>query len=304
MIACATTLLLFIGSAAQATTLYVNCGAKAGLSSVGLAIKAVQGSESRSPATIYVSGACHENIVIQGLDRLSINALNGASITDASNGAQAVIAVVDSHSFSLTGFTINGTGGDADGFDCLGGSECRLVQDIFQGAGGSGIFIVALSKANIVGSVTQNNGFAGLGVGAGATVLAQGIASRGNFQGVYMQQGANVVLQQASTITGNQAEGIFARTNATLTCNSCVITTNGAAGINLLFGSAAQIGGGTSISGNVGAGVSVSDGSKAIFAGGSGVTGNNGSFDVACNPQYPVTRGVASTGGSTNCIEP
>ena len=43
------------------------------------------------------------------MDRLTLNAINGASITDASNGTHEVIDVVNSHSFTLTGFTITTT---------------------------------------------------------------------------------------------------------------------------------------------------------------------------------------------------
>ena len=89
--------------------------------SINAAIKALQSfEESQGPNTINVSGACHENILIKNMDRLTLNAVNGASITDASNGNSDVIAVDNSLGFTLTGFTI--TGG-VDAVDCEYGSH-------------------------------------------------------------------------------------------------------------------------------------------------------------------------------------
>src|ERR1700745_2755640 len=85
-------LLLFIAaSTVKAGTLYVNCGGRVGLSSIGAALKQLQYSEGHGPSTINVSGACHENVLIQSVDRLTLNAVNGASITDASGGNLDVI---------------------------------------------------------------------------------------------------------------------------------------------------------------------------------------------------------------------
>ena len=76
--------LLLLSSAAEvrAGTLYVNCGGKGALTSIAAALKALQYSEGHGPSTINVSGACNENVVIQSLDRLTLNAAPGASIND------------------------------------------------------------------------------------------------------------------------------------------------------------------------------------------------------------------------------
>ncbi len=34
-----------------------------------------------------------------------------------------------------------------------------------------------------------------------------------------------------------------------------------------------------------------------------GITGNLSGLDVDCEPQFPITRGVETTGGITNCVE-
>jgi hypothetical protein len=64
---CVPLVLLLLSGTAGAATLYVNCGGKIGLTSVSAALKVVQ---SAGPSTIKVSGACHENVAIQSMDRL------------------------------------------------------------------------------------------------------------------------------------------------------------------------------------------------------------------------------------------
>jgi hypothetical protein len=61
-------LLLLMGTAAQAGTLRVNCAGKGELNSIGAALKLLQNSEFREPATINVSGACRENLLIRDMD--------------------------------------------------------------------------------------------------------------------------------------------------------------------------------------------------------------------------------------------
>jgi hypothetical protein len=76
---------------------------------------------------------------------------------------------------------------------------------------------------------------------------------------------------------------------------------NGSAGAHVFEGSIARLNG--TITGNGGPGVLIHDLSMVTFTGAT-VTGNGGGTDVVCSPQYPVTRDVATTGGTTNCIEP
>src|SRR5262244_1219400 len=83
---CISMLVLMSAGSVRAATLYVNCGAKEGLHSIGAALRVLQRAQEQSPSTINVSGACHENVVIQSLDRLTLNAVNGASVSDASGG--------------------------------------------------------------------------------------------------------------------------------------------------------------------------------------------------------------------------
>ena len=111
-VACVSALLLLLGSTANAATLWVNCGARSGLTSINAALKALQYSESRGSATINVSGVCKENVVIQSLDRLTLTAVNGASVSDASGGKLDVISIFDSRDVAINGFAIGAGAGD------------------------------------------------------------------------------------------------------------------------------------------------------------------------------------------------
>jgi hypothetical protein len=296
---CATALLLLVsvGASVQAATLSVNCGGNYGLTSINAALKALQSSEeSLRPATINVSGACHENVVIQSMDRLTLNAVNGASITDVSGGALDVVLVLDSRDVTITGFSING---GANGIDCLDGTLCRLVNDTVQGAG-NGIGVFTFGQARLTG-VKLNNNSVGLYVNHGGTVVGDA-TMQGNGRGIQMLAGAVIVI--AATITQSSERGVYAFTNATLDCIPCVITDNAGEGVLLRQGSNALFRNGFKITGNGGPGVALSELSSAVFLGGT-ATGNAGAFDVLCGPQFTSARGATDIGGGrTNCVEP
>jgi nitrous oxidase accessory protein NosD len=123
----------------------------------------LQYSEGHGSSTINVSGACHEDIVIQSIDRLTLNAAPGASINDASGGNLVTVTIDDSRDVAINGFTINGGAGGADALDCADGSVCRLNGNTIQGAVngyGVGIFF---SQLFLDGGTLQNN-FTGLAV--------------------------------------------------------------------------------------------------------------------------------------------
>jgi hypothetical protein len=284
--------LLLMGSTAQAGSLWVTCGAKSGLNSIGAALKTLQSSESEGPTTINVSGACQENILIQRLNGVTIKTSTGASITDATNGASDVIDVDQSLNFTLSGFTI--TGG-YDGVSCYGESHCRLIGNTIQGAASDGVGVYSLAWARVEGGVLQNNRWTGLLVYRG-DANANGVTIKGNFAGIDIEDGARVTVNGPSVITGNKGSGILVVGNSTVACNRCTSTANGADGIRLQLGGAAAIysyGQPATISGNKESGVSLGDLSKAYFAGNAGpsVTGN-GLTDIACNSATAATIGA------------
>jgi hypothetical protein len=304
--------LLFMTAVAAMTTgstdgLYVRCGGTSGLTSINAAIKMLQYTGAHGPSMITVSGNCHENVVIQGLDHLTLNAISGASVSDASGGKADVIAVYDSHDISINGFTVNG-GSDGvsgtNGISCNDWSSCRLSLNLVQGAGsGGGFAVFQASEGTVDGDTFQNNG-AGLIVYSGSKLRAGGslrpITAQNNGTGISVNRDGFAYL--SANVRNNTDKGVHVRFHSTLELASGSITGSAGIGAYVHEGSSARFSGGMSIQGNGGPGVLVSDLSMVNFA--AVVSGNAGPYDVECDPQSPVTRGVGTTGGTTNCVEP
>jgi hypothetical protein len=101
----------------------------------------------------------------------------------------------------------------------------------------------------------------------------------------------------------NNGGGIEA-VSSSLRLNGSTISGSIGNGTTILAGSTAIFQFGAAVTGNGGDGVHLEDGSFAGFLGGSTVTGNLSGLDVNCAPQFTTTHNVASTGGTTNCVEP
>lgn len=322
----ASILLLSVGTVAQALTLSVNCGSREGLNSIGAALMVLQGPLGSLPNTINVSGGCNENILIQNMDRLTLNAVNHASITDASDGTREVIDVANSAGFTLNGFTITATcpsscmnGAGADAISCYQGAECLLINNTISGAGnGAGIGVYPLSKVIVQGGTLQNNYF-GLFTNDSGEMFVMGVTARNNLYGVFLNHGGSVSIHVGadgvtpSVITSNTQQGIFTNLGGTVSVHAPAnITNNGTDGVYLALGSKLFVGGGVggsggiSITGNAGSGVSVNDVSIAQFGSNAHVTGN-ATTNIACNAASTVTAGaIAAAGGVpglpyTNC---
>ena len=315
----ASTLVLLLGSAAQAGTLWVNCGAKAGFTSIGAALKVLQ-VEPQGPNTINVLGACHENLLIRNMDWLTISGSNGASITDASAGAADVVDIRNAR-VTIIGLTIDGLNSVSyDTIDCEQASQCTLTGNILQG-GGDVVGVYNLSSAHIVGGVIQNG--TSDGIFAFGDVAAAGVMIQGNPVGVIVRRGARVRLSVADptddpiraitqTVVANNGAGVQVSQGAELSCTGCLVQNNTGDGINLDVSVAATIQPGTLANGstipaavmrNSGYGVYIGDLSSAFLKGTSTVTGN-GQSDILCSSSTAVTRGaLAAAGGAgrTNC---
>jgi hypothetical protein len=296
-------LLLAFGSTAQAATLWVSCGAKVGITTIGAALKVVQFA---GPSTINVSGACRENVVVQSLDRVTLNAARGASVSDASGGKLSVIDIEDSRDVAVNGFTIN-AGSDgvsgANGIVCSDFSTCRFSANVIEGAAsGAGLAVFGQSQATLDGDTFQNNGN-GLTVNSGSKVRTGGqgrpFNSRGNTLGIRTARQGFVYV--AAIVENNTDRGVLVQFNSTMEFYAGSISHNGGVGAQVREGSVARLSG--AITSNGGPGVLIHDLSIVTFDGAT-VTGNGGGTDVVCNPQYSVTRGVADIGGTTNCVEP
>jgi len=288
---------------------YVNCSTNNTLiNSIDTALASLDPSEDN---TIYVNGACKENVNITGFDRLQLIAQSGASITDASGDTAAVISIDNSTRVSVQGFIINGNGPNAqnDVIDCTF-SYCTFSANTIQG-GSDGVDVFRGARASFHGDVIQNNNGAGIFVGQNGFVLAIGLTTQRNGQGANVAGGFLQI--NTSTVQNNLGAGIVVRLNGTVNMFTSSVTGNGGNGINVFGHSTLQLGSGggtigSSITNNSGAGVVVRDLSFANFPDGVSniVKSNLGGADVICNPQFPATRGALTNigGGSTNCIEP
>ena len=298
--------LLMSTSVVGAAGLNVNCAAKEGLHSIGAALKILQNAEGRGPTTINVSGACHENVVIQSIDRLTLNAVNGASVSDASGGKLDVIDIFDSRDVAISGFTINagsdGTGG-ANGIGCGDWSTCRLSGNVIQGAASeAGFSVFQASLATLDGDTLQNNSI-GLLVLSGSRVRAGGnrpFTSRGNERGIDLRRDAFAYV--GAVVENSSDVGVAVAFHSTLELTGGSISASGSVGALVRESSFARFTF-SSITGNAGGGVAYSDLSMGDF-GATTVSGNGGQLDVVCNPQFSATRGTGTINGTTNCVEP
>jgi hypothetical protein len=304
---------IFLPGSAQAVTLNVNCNAQAGqLHTIAGALKLLNPS---GPNTINVSGSCNENVLIQSFQNLTLNAISGASITDASGGAGFVVDIEDSTEVTLQGFTING--GDIGVF-CGDLSVCRFKNNTIQNAtasvSGDGIGVqVGRSRASFNGDVVQHNSVRGVNVANGSTAYGFNIQVNNNgFDGINIV-GGSLFFGDPVSIQNNGTFGVNVANHSTFTLFAGAITGNGS-GVTVRGAAEANFesfDGPINISGNGGNGVQIHDLSFALFVNGAPGTpltikGNNAPFDVNCL-QLPFSAQGATTnigGGTTNWTEP
>jgi hypothetical protein len=284
------------GRSAQAANLTVNCDKK---ETIRETLKLLSVVHLPGPHTLSVIGSCRENIVIQSVDRLTLIAKNGASITDRSGGSLAVVDIQDSHSVTLHGFTING--GSA-GVSCGTASVCYLTGNSVQDVLGVGVSVSGGSHAFLESNVIQNNAGAGAAAGDGTQMFSSNDVFQGNAaQGVIVGSGAYFVASNSSFL--NNGIGILA-VASNLLFHGGTISGSVGNGMTLLADSTVSFRDATTVTGNGGAGVHLEDASFAGFQNAT-VTGNNsGGLDVDCAPQFTITHFVDRTGGVTNCKEP
>ncbi len=299
LVACLT----LLAADAHAATLKVNCGTTGALSTINGALKIL---DPKRPNTLIVSGACKENLSIQGFDGLTLTAKPGASISDASGGSSIVVFISDSNRVTLEGFKVNG---GSSGIFCADFSTCRFKNNTIQGVTGFGGVSVIDSKASFEGDVIQDNSGDGL-LAQSSTLSLDGVTVQRNLNaGVDLMGGSTLDLRN-SNVNGNgaaaEASGVRIAGHSTAELTSNSITGNHSDGVRIFQASAAQFGGGNVITGNGAPGAGVEDLSFADFAPGNVITGNASPFDVACLPQFSATRGALTNigGGNTNCTEP
>jgi parallel beta helix pectate lyase-like protein len=293
---------------------YVDCGSSnKQVNSINKTLASLDPSEDD---TIYVRGACKENVNIAGFDRLQLIAQDGASISDASGDTAPAISIDNSTRVSVQGFIINGNGPNAqtEAIDCTF-SYCAFSGNTVQG-GSDGVDVFRGARASFSGDVLQNNNNgAGIFVGQNAFVLTIGLTTQKNGQGANVAGGFLQI--NNSTVQNNVGAGIVVRLGGTVNMFTSTVTENGGIGINVTghstlqlgFGGNGNGGPGSSVTHNTGSGIVVKDLSFVNFPDGvtNVVKNNGGTKDVKCSPQFPATRGANVTnlgGGTTDCVEP
>jgi Right handed beta helix region len=287
-------------SCVQAANVKVHCGGKGQFTSISSALKTLDPSLSNA---VTVRGKCHENVLIQGFDRLTLISTTSAQIQDASGGKSLVVDIEDSRRVTLQGFTVTG----GLGVQCFTSSVCYLTGNTVQSSMGDGVGVFSASSAYLSGNVIQNNAGRGLALNTGSTVFSFTDTFQGNTDsGIRVLASHLYAVSSAVKNNGSDGEaGVVGRENSTLRFDSCTISGNVFDGV-LLGGSAeARFAGSDVVTGNGASGVNVGDLSFTLFQGAT-VTGNLGGTDVLCNPQFSATRGALTDigGGTTNCVEP
>jgi hypothetical protein len=274
---------------AQAVSLRVDCDKHDSISKV---LHLLAKANPQGPNRVTVSGSCEGNLVIKGMDRLTLITLTGASITDRSNGTLAVVDIEDSQKVTLQGFTING---GAQGILCSTASLCYLTGNTIQGPGHFGVNVLKGSRAFLESNVIQN-------WGRGAFITgAQVFSSNDVFQGNGGSGIAALVgsyFESLNSTFDNNGDGIEAA--GVMVLNGGTVSGNSRIGVRMLGGNVVFQG--PTITGNGGVGVHLEDGAFAGFLA-ANITGNLGGLDIECTPQFPITRFVDRTGGITNCVE-
>jgi hypothetical protein len=254
-----------------------------------------------APATVRVSGACTENVVISGFTRLTLLAAPGASISDASGGADYVLQVATSSTADVEGFIFTG----GQGVVCQDGSTCTFVGNTFQGSAGDAV-TVSRSYADVFFGEIRGSGGTGLVMVNGSVVRLFQVTINGHADiAAAALSGSNFTVFNSSFVN-NGGDGIVVRERSAMRLFDSLVQQNAGDGILVDAASEAQLMGGDVVTANRGAGITLADLSFVRIRPDNTVAGNGAGIDLLCNPQFSATRGASTNlgGGITNCVEP
>lgn len=253
--------------------------------------------QNARPAVLLVSGTCRENVVIAGLDRVTLQGNPTATIDGGTDPNLDTVLIVDSRSIDLVDLTITGGG---DGVAC---AQClvRLTRVTLRGSLGPGAVTgSSTSFLFLRDSLVRENGDVGVFVGNGSMVRLDNTEVSGNAaDGVFLNVGATLVAI-GSRFLGNHGNGVTASLHDSVLLNTDTVAGNDGDGVSLQGGSALRTPS-TTIGTNLGHQVRVGDLSFAQIQGAS--IGSGGTFpDVVCDPAFSAVRGISnSPGATTNC---
>src|SRR5271166_6392094 len=218
-----TSVLLSLVDPSDAVTVKVHCSPNAGRGETINA--ALHHLDPSGPNTIRVSGLCKENVVVEGFDRLTMIAEQGAAIADPSGGNNPTIIILDSRRVVVRGFAISG---GSPAVICGDFSLCRFKGNTIQNAADDGV-VVSRSEATFEGDLVQDNPFRGIVLREHSTAVIAGVSLQGNggagsdahdgsflysFQSTIQNNGFGLRAEQSrlrielTTITNNSLDGV------------------------------------------------------------------------------------------------
>ena len=293
--------LFLMSASAFAKDVAVDCGKKNKSISAELAKLPAQG-----PHTIWVSGECHEAVVIERRDDLTLVGMDGASIHDPTPenpGDNNVVLISESSRIQLENLKIYG---GSSGVVCVTFSSCHFIDLEVAGAAFDGISF-SRSRGWVEGSIVVRDNEAGMTLWSQSTVLMNNgsdrVSIRNNAGWGLRLQDNSVLLLVGADVTDNGGDGISADLGAEFRLLDVTVTDSGNNGVWMR--SATGRFDAVTITGNTGDGVRVGQLSFANFRGSANsATGNSGT-DIHCASATAATVQAiqASAGGTTNCTD-
>lgn len=215
----------------QAAELKANCDGNGPRSS----ITKVLAKLPPGPNRITVTGTCRENVLIQGIDDLTLVAAPGVSIVDPSLGVLSAVQIEHSRRVTISGFEIVG---GLNGVACVRASDCTVSNNNFHGSVLSEVFVFESSSAILSGNHVHD---AGLGITAayssflhllGGTLgdanIIENIYGNGTAVQVYGSSSARVEgTPENPNIIRNNPQGGVSATYSEATLFNTVLTGNG-----------------------------------------------------------------------------
>lgn len=199
--------------------------------------------DTRKPLVLNIRGTCHEAVLI-----------NRDNVTLQGDPRATIAPQDDARAIEVSGHDIN-----LANLDVVGGN---------LGISFAGTLRVVATNCTVHGS---NND--GIRVFSGDARLQGILVENAGGYGISLQRRSSLAISNASEISSNQLDGIYATLNSTVSINGSSIHDNGGYGAKLENGAEGSFLN-TSIEGNEQGGVSVSQGHA--FVGQSLISGNNG----------------------------